>query len=362
MPVETSQPANGGEMACAQRTPPIAKQARTASSRSPPEAWQGMPAAGSAHGHYAGPAPIEQSYPHMAVSNYGIYSPNMAASAPAAQYAYGGAYAAWPTAPALSPLSHARLGQSPPLGGASAFPNSLPFPDSPPMLDAGQMLMSPSRFRKRRHLSPLISGYADSDVGGQSVPVQAPMSAAAPFSSPQMGRFYTAMASSAPPYSHHQMGGGSPLMRHQPMLKVPVSPSASTAYSPRMRPATLVLPCFLNQDNAVVPQGPLSYEMPAPSSYWEDTLTNARSFLREADAIDEDNITILEIKQMLRKYCINATGKKHVLLERIRKLQAYFREMHDKERLSTQARLPPAEAASDADSPQAPTTAAAAAI
>ncbi len=40
--------------------------------------------------------------------------------------------------------------------------------------------------------------------------------------------------------------------------------------------------------------------------------------------IDEDEITIIEIKQLLRRYGINATGKKTLLMDRIRRLQQFL--------------------------------------
>jgi hypothetical protein len=48
--------------------------------------------------------------------------------------------------------------------------------------------------------------------------------------------------------------------------------------------------------------------------------------------IDAENITIIEVKQLLRRYSVNATGKKQVLLERIAALRDYFLSV--KERLN----------------------------
>lgn len=172
-----------------------------------------------------------------------------------------------------------------PIGqGGSPTMVSAQFPDSPPILDASQMLMSPSRFRKRRQLSPLITGFSE--------PMQSPP--------------------------------GMLLSRRPAMPKIPVSPSSfSVGSSPRSRSANLILPCFFDQHNNLRTHGH-GIDMSSGGGYGEDTRRNARSFLQEAEAIDEENITIVEIKQLLRKYSINATGKKHILMDRIKKMKLYL--------------------------------------
>lgn len=92
-----------------------------------------------------------------------------------------------------------------------------------------------------------------------------------------------------------------------------------------------VLPCSLDENNKVIPQGPLVFDKPVPANgYWGQTLISAQCFLRESQAIDAENITIVEVKQLLRKYSVNATGKKHILLERIDALRKYFLSVQDR--------------------------------
>lgn len=182
---------------------------------------------------------------------------------------------------------------SPSMSSTSSFSpigdstKQVPFPDSPTLPDAAQMLMSPSRFRKRRHLSPLISGYNE-----------------------------TALPAI---HSNQQM----PMLPYMRPAKVPMSPkSVSLGNSPKSRQETLILPCFFDQNNVLRAHNPTLQSR--PNSYWDDFRRNVASFLKEAAAVDEANITIVEIKQLLRKYSINATGKKVVLMERIRKMQAFL--------------------------------------
>lgn len=256
--------------------------------------------------------PTEQSFPH-GPQGYAGYPSYQYPSPPIYNYP-----SVWPNQHQSGPYGTPTM-NSPSMASNNSFasiggPNmqTAQFPDSPPLLDASQMLMSPSRFRKRRQLSPLISGYSDQMHSPQSMPVGQAMSTSS---------------------------DGGPFLRRTPILKVPVSPTVVPGLSsPKSKPANLVLPCYLNQENKIIPQGPLSYDMPAPQGYWEETLQNAKSFLKEANAIDEENITIIEIKQLLRRFCINATGKKVALMERIRKLQSYFHSLHEQERLSVARR------------------------
>jgi hypothetical protein len=230
-------------------------------------------------------------------------------------YAYGAGYAPMASPPiygqmqwgsavpyyAPPPPMMQQHPHSPSMGSASSFSpqdGGVRFPDSPPQLDASQMLMSPSRFRKRRHLSPLLtSGTVD------SMAPQQPLSAT--------------------------------LMQRMPVAKVPVMPSSySAGSSPKNKAASLVLPCFFDQQNRLRTHGPSISAHTGPSAYWDDTRRNVNEFLGEAAKIDAENITIIEIKQLLRRYCINATGKKTVLMDRIKQLQEFLLAQLERERLA----------------------------
>lgn len=255
----------------------IGEPSQLCSPQAPPE--QNQPHAPKSRGHLLSPVPAVHQYPPQLVNS----PPSL----------YGG----WGGCPSSDPYG---VPSPPTLGQPASVPNpslaaAAAFPDSPPMMDASQMLMSPSRFRKRRHLSPLISGYAD------------------PFKSPTM----------------QQVPGGSPyIRRYPPVPKIPMSPrSYSAGSSPKSAKATtLILPCFFDQSNQLRTHGPHlgMTTQSGPNPYWDDFARNMDAFLEEAARITEDT-TIIEIKQLLRKFGINATGKKHVLADRIQQLQAYMK-------------------------------------
>lgn len=267
--------------------------------------------------------PCEQQLPHTPTgySGYTTHSgatPNVITGALSSQQILGAAaawqdqqfpYALSPQMPSPSMASNASF--SPNQGLQSPGQNPIVFPDSPQLMDASQMLRSPSRFRKRRQLSPLISGYADPTMGSPQQP--------------------TALA-----------GPLSPFLRRVSMPKIPVSPSSASATlhsSPRPRSGNLILPCFFDNNNNLRVHGPHSFHHHQhgakangnSTSYWDDSRRTILSFLKEAEAIDEENITIIEIKQLLRRYSLSATGKKTVLMDRIRRAQAHFKADMERE-------------------------------
>lgn len=209
--------------------------------------------------------------------------------------------------PSIHPANSPALSSSNSFSPASSgVTTTRRLPDSPSLLDTGSILLSPGRFRKRRQLSPLIpTDYIDSPP------------------------------TSAPGTPQSQQLASNMLLRRAPLPKIPVSPNAtSIGSSPRSKSSNLILPCFFDQQNNLRTHGPQSLAHVSPSGYWDDTRRNVRAFLDEADAIDEENITIIEIKQMLRRYCINATGKKTLLMDRIRQLKAYLRAQLERETAS----------------------------
>ena len=47
-------------------------------------------------------------------------------------------------------------------------------------------------------------------------------------------------------------------------------------------------------------------------------------FLQDVDRLDFTNVTVLELKQILRKFGLNSTGKKAQLVERISEISTYL--------------------------------------
>lgn len=135
--------------------------------------------------------------------------------------------------------------------------------------------------------------------------------------------------------SHQLLHSGPHFLRRAPVPKIPVTPkSVSAGSSPRARPANLILPCFFDQNNRLRTHGPNMINGTGPSAYWDDFKRNVAMFLAEVEAINEVEITIVEIKQLLRKYSINATGKKHILMDRIKTLQAHLKAQQALDRVS----------------------------
>ena len=62
-------------------------------------------------------------------------------------------------------------------------------------------------------------------------------------------------------------------------------------------------------------------------SGWFSAMTATKdSFLQEASGIDFQNVTVLEMKQLLRRFGLNSTGKKVQLMERIREIETFLRQ------------------------------------
>lgn len=189
---------------------------------------------------------------------------------------------------------------------------------------------------------------------------------------PNMPLYYSTVAPSLP-----MMPMMSPLTR---AVKFPMAPLASNTAVPSSGPTggkiPLVLPCHLQQqmrDSSVSRDSPLARDNPlansaapnvlsvvtsgyatplsqhgsrlssliasrcssvAPDSSvsssashrWFTEMTATKNlFLTEAEAIDFSNVTVLELKQLLRKFGLNSAGKKVQLTERIREIAKYLR-------------------------------------
>lgn len=63
------------------------------------------------------------------------------------------------------------------------------------------------------------------------------------------------------------------------------------------------------------------------SSGWFSAMSATKdSFLEAVSCLDYSNVTVLEMKQLLRKFGLNSTGKKVQLIERIREIQTFLRQ------------------------------------
>lgn len=234
--------------------------------------------------------------------------------------------------------------------------------ESPPMLHLSYdtMMFSPPSSQKKRYLSPEMNhGNIINSQMAQGL-------------SPQTGMFM--VMNSPPQQQQHQLYQNqhqtTPLLhmntfpsnyphQHQhhqsiyfqgSMMQRPLtstfnrSNSSSSSSSSSSQGSNLVLPCYLNREDEIVTQGPFAnlangtstvkevskMVMPSKTStntYWSETVKNARTFISYATKIDEVNITIIEIKKFLRRYCISATGKKSLLMERVRILQKHMEEL-----------------------------------
>lgn len=245
--------------------------------------------------------------------------------------------------PMLYMLSHVSPVMGGPFGGGQS-PPAPAFPDSPGMPDAAQMLLSPSggsspssdaHAAKRRHLSPLVSGLyyvPAADLGRASPPVLRPAAgrAAKVLLSPRSGYY-----ASPPMASGELSAGGSPglapqymvMSGHSAWARSPpafaAAPRASYAHgsTPAGVRDVMQLPVTVSDANAVSLSPPSSLG-PRNGHWHQRCVANSRAYLHDTRAIDEENITIIEVKTLLRRYGLNATGKKHVLLERIRAIRA----------------------------------------
>ena len=65
------------------------------------------------------------------------------------------------------------------------------------------------------------------------------------------------------------------------------------------------------------------------STAWFSAMTATKdSFLAAASALDYSNVTVLEMKQLLRRFGLNSTGKKVQLMERIREIEGFLKSEH----------------------------------
>jgi transglutaminase-like putative cysteine protease len=68
-------------------------------------------------------------------------------------------------------------------------------------------------------------------------------------------------------------------------------------------------------------------QKPQPLSLEDNIEKNLRSFLQDTRDLEWDNVTVVELKRILRQYELNATGKKAELMQRIKKIRLSYHHL-----------------------------------
>lgn len=61
--------------------------------------------------------------------------------------------------------------------------------------------------------------------------------------------------------------------------------------------------------------------------WWQEMLRARSIFLEDTRGMDWENITVIELKRLLRKYGLNSTGKKTLLIERVKEAMKKLQEL-----------------------------------
>lgn len=78
--------------------------------------------------------------------------------------------------------------------------------------------------------------------------------------------------------------------------------------------------------SSIAPHSSISSRSSHASQNWFTEMSATKDrFIRDVSSLDLNNVTVLELKQVLRKYGLNSTGKKVQLVERIREISTYLK-------------------------------------
>lgn len=266
----------------------------------------------------------------------------------------GSLYEKLTTTPTLTPGSPC-LPSSPSLYPFTSSPYTMGSPSSLAMsanLDASWMISNRPRRRKSNYASPglahgqfIMSSPSQMALGfnGLNMPYGSPML-------PYQGGYMMGM-------------GGPPMSPMNVVVKLPMAPLTPTNLnsSNSSVKVPLVLPCHLQQQSlsqnsaapnvskmqsnmdsglssgvpsrcsSIAPNSSISSRSSATTSsthsqnwFTEMSATKDR-FLKDVAALDLSHVTVIELKQVLRKYGLNSTGKKVQLVERIREISNYLK-------------------------------------
>jgi hypothetical protein len=275
----------------------------------------------------------------------------------------GSLYEKLTTTPTLSPGSP-YLPASP-----SLYPFTSPYAmESPSSLmmsstninsDPSWMISNRPRRRRSTYSSPSLmpSNLHQHNQYMMSTPNQMALGFNAmnmPFGSPMM------MSS---PYHQGFMMGAPPMSPMNLVVKLPMAPLTPTSMSNSNSSVKipLVLPCHLQQQqqqqiqntvapnvsklqtniatvesevssfvpsrcSSIAPNSSISSRSNNSTQNWfnEMSITKDR-FLEDVASLDFTNVTVLELKQVLRKFGLNSTGKKVQLVERIKEISIYLK-------------------------------------
>lgn len=259
------------------------------------------------------------------------------------------------TTPSMAPGSPF-LPSSPSLYPFTPSPYSMGSPSSLMMADSSWMISNRPRRRRSTYASPSL--MPANLYQHNHYMMTTPNQMALGFNAMNMpyGGSPMMMAS---PYHQGYMMGAPPLSPMNVTVKLPMAPltptNMSTSNSASVK-IPLVLPCHLQQQqpqtmNSVAPNvsklqssvtSELSSGVPsrcssiAPNSSVSSRSNNSQNwfaemsvtkdrFLQDVASLDFTNVTVLELKQVLRKFGLNSTGKKVQLVERIKEISSYLK-------------------------------------
>ena len=264
------------------------------------------------------------------------------------------------TTPTLSPGSPC-LPSSPSLYPfASPYsmgsPSSLMMSTSSMDNDPNWMISNRPRRRRSTYASPSLmpSNLHQHNQYMMSSPNQMALgfnSMNMPFGSPMM------MAS---PYHQGFMMGAPPMSPMNVVVKLPMAPLTPTNlsnYNSSVK-IPLVLPCHLQQQpqtqntaapnvsklqtnitasasevssavpsrcSSIAPNSSVSSRSHNSQNWFTEMSVTKDHFLEDVASLDLSNVTVLELKQVLRKFGLNSTGKKAQLVERIKEISNYLK-------------------------------------
>ncbi len=198
---------------------------------------------------------------------------------------------------------------------------------------------SPSNMMTQTPASPYLNAYAYTNF---MAPYPNPMmlNAAFPHHAPYM---------MTPPMS--------PMNVTVKLPMVPLTPTSQSNGNAGSLKIPLVLPCHLQQEqfqntaapnvsklqtcstvssgvpsrcSSIAPNSSISSRSAASShqkqqNWFTEMSATKNLFLKDVDGIDLTNVTVLELKQILRRFGLNSTGKKAQLVERIMEISNYLK-------------------------------------
>lgn len=239
-------------------------------------------------------------------------------------------------------------------------PSSLMMSTSNMNSDPNWMISNRPRRRRSTYASPSLmpSNFHQHNQYMMSSPNQMSLgfnSMNMPFGSPMM------MTS---PYNQGFMMGAPPMSPMNVVVKLPMAPLTPTNMSNSNSSVKipLVLPCHLQQQqqqqpntqntvapnvsklqtnitttasamssatpsrcSSIAPNSSVSSRSHTSQNWFTEMSATKDRFLEDVASLDLSNVTVLKLKQVLRKYGLNSTGKKVQLVERIKEISNYLK-------------------------------------